>query len=138
NTYFYGLLALAFIAGFSERFVPDLISQVEKTPAPAKSPEQGQGLLGDKLSIQPSNVPLIYEATQTFNLKPSLSSSNYKIDLTSDKDGEKGTIVTQTESEFVYTAPTQAGAADIKTVIITVTSNTDPQQTATATVTLTV
>lgn len=138
NTYFYGFLALAFIAGFSERFVPDLISQVEKTYAPPQPPGQGQGLPPANLSIQPSTVELKYEATQTFKLNPSLPSSNYKIGLTSDKNGEKGTIATQTESEFVYTAPTRAAAADSTKVTITVTSNTDPQQTATATVTLTV
>ncbi|MDJ0564663.1 MAG: hypothetical protein PX640_12130, partial [Microcystis sp. M49629_WE12] len=30
DTYLYGLLAMAFVAGFSERLIPDLISQVEK------------------------------------------------------------------------------------------------------------
>jgi hypothetical protein len=135
STYFYGFLALAFISGFSERFVPDLISQVEKTSAPSKPPEQGQGLQPTKLKIDPPTAALEYKGTQDFTLNPPLS-DGYDIVLTSDKEGDKGKTE-KNDPGFVYTAPTKDEAKDITKVTITVTSNTEPKQSATATVTLT-
>lgn len=132
SNYFYGLLAVAFIAGFSERFVPDLISQTEKKLVTPISPEQGQGM-PSSLNIEPSNTTLNYEQKQTFTLKPTLLSSDYEVVSTLDP---KGKFENKNSSTFDYVAPTKDEAATVQQVTITVTTKETPKRIATATITL--
>jgi hypothetical protein len=132
SNYFYGLLAVAFIAGFSERFVPDLISQTEKMLVTPKSPEQGQGM-PPILNIEPSSRTLNYEEKQTFTLKPTLLSSDYEVVSTLDP---KGKFENKTPSTFDYVAPTKDEAATVQQVTITVTTKETPARIATAIITL--
>jgi hypothetical protein len=134
TSYFYGLLTLAFIAGFSERFAPDLISQVEKTYAPPPTQPMGIGLPSTALVITPATATLAYKGTMIFRLSPPLPSKNYQITLTSDKGGEPGAAEAQSEADFRYTAPSPGTVPESKTITITVASTEAPFLSATATV----
>jgi hypothetical protein len=123
--YLYGLLAMAFVAGFSERLIPDLISQVEKKVTVVESSSTGQGL-PPEISINPPSKDLALEGKQEFTINPV---GKYTITISPDI----GTIdTTTTDAKFTYTAPSTGNAGD--TITITVTS--DSGQTAKATVTL--
>jgi hypothetical protein len=136
SKYFYGLLAVAFIAGFSERFVPDLISQTEKKLVTPKSPEEVQGIPPTPtptLNIEPSTKTLNYEQKQTFTLIPALLSDDYEVTSTLDP---KGKFKNKTPSTFDYVAPTKDEAAAVKEVTITVATKETPARIATAIITL--
>lgn len=131
--YLYGLLAMAFVAGFSERLIPDLISQVEKKVA-VESSSTGQGLPSSpsqptKISIDPPDADLALNGSREFTINPV---GNYTITI----EPNTGKInPTKTPEKFTYTAPapSQGNARDK----ITITATSDSGQTATATVTLT-
>lgn len=133
---FYGFLALAFIAGFSERFVPDLISQVEKTYTSIPAIGNSMGLPPTTLSLLPATAQLQYEASQAFELQPPFPTNTYQISLNPESIRGKVLIKDQTGAGFVFVAPSQSDAAGIKLITITVASMTDPLQTASATVLL--
>jgi len=124
--YLYGILAMAFVAGFSERIVPDLISQVEKKVT-VEASSTGQGL-PPAISIAPSRAALALNGSQEFTINPV---GNYTITISPPKSGQidKNT----TDAKFTYTAPAQGNAGDT----ITITATSDSGQTAKATVTLT-
>jgi hypothetical protein len=129
--YLYGLLAMAFVAGFSERLIPDLISQVEKKVTVVEPSSTGQGL-PPTISIDPPSADLMFGKDQDFTIKPV---GNYTITISPNV----GTIdKTTTDAKFTYTAPSTApstGNAENQ-ITITVTSVLDSAQTAKATVTL--
>lgn len=133
SKYFYGLLAVAFIAGFSERFVPDLISQTEKKLVTPASPEEGQGIPPTTLTLDPPTAELAYGGTKKFTLNPALLSDDYEVTLAPDP---KGKVEKKTASTFDYVAPTKEEAAAVKEVTITVTTKETPARTATAIITL--
>ncbi len=124
--YLYGILAMAFVAGFSERIVPDLISQVEKKVT-VEASSTGQGL-PPAISIAPSRAALALNGSQEFTINPV---GNYTITISPPESGkiDKNT----TDAKFTYTAPPQGNAGDK----ITITATSDSGQTAKATVTLT-
>ena len=126
DTYLYGLLAMAFVAGFSERLVPDLISQVEKKVT-VEASSTGQGL-PPTILIAPSSAALALNGSQEFTINPV---GNYTITISPPESGkiDKNT----TDAKFTYTAPPQGNAGDK----ITITATSDSGQTAKATVTLT-
>ena len=135
SDYYYGLLALAFIGGFSERFVPDLITQTTNSLTASDSNKPSvQGLPGTGLAIDPSTALLNYGKTQLFTLSnASLSGDNYDITLSP----VIGTYMKNSTSAFVYAAPTTKGdGVTQSTVTITVKTKIDPIQSAIATVTL--
>ncbi|MFM6063376.1 MAG: hypothetical protein ACKPAE_13375, partial [Microcystis panniformis] len=68
DTYLYGLLAMAFVAGFSERLIPDLISQVEKKVT-VEASSTGQGL-PPAILIAPSSQNLALNGIQEFIINP--------------------------------------------------------------------
>jgi hypothetical protein len=125
--YLYGLLAMAFVAGFSERLVPDLISQVEKKVT-VEASSTGQGL-PPTILIAPPIKSLALNGSQEFTINPV---GNYTITISPPESGkiDKNT----TDAKFTYTAPAQGNAGDK----ITITATSDSGQTAKATVTLTV
>jgi hypothetical protein len=127
DTYLYGLLAMAFVAGFSERLVPDLISQVEKKVT-VEASSTGQGL-PPTILIAPPIKSLALNGSQEFTINPV---GNYTITISPPESGkiDKNT----TDAKFTYTAPAQGKAGDT----ITITATSDSGQTAKATVTLTV
>jgi hypothetical protein len=133
---FYGFLALAFIAGFSERFVPDLISQVEKTYTSIPAIGTSVGLPLTTLGLLPATAQLQHEASQVFELQPPFPSNTYQISLNPEAIRGKALIKEQTGAGFVFVAPSQSDAVGIKLITITVASMTDPLQTASATVLL--
>ncbi|MFN9733686.1 MAG: hypothetical protein ACK544_06845 [Microcystis sp.] len=124
--YLYGLLTMAFVAGFSERLVPDLISQVEKKVT-VEASSTGQGL-PPTILIAPSSAALALNGSQEFTINPV---GNYTITISPPESGniDKNT----TDAKFTYTAPSQGNAGDK----ITITATSDSGQTAKATVTLT-
>ncbi|NCS41054.1 MAG: hypothetical protein GPJ20_19895 [Microcystis aeruginosa BS13-10] len=124
--YLYGLLTMAFVAGFSERLVPDLISQVEKKVT-VEASSTGQGL-PPTILIAPSSAALALNGSQEFTINPV---GNYTITISPPESGniDKNT----TDAKFTYTAPPQGKAGDK----ITITATSDSGQTAKATVTLT-
>jgi len=124
--YLYGILAMAFVAGFSERIVPDLISQVEKKVT-VEASSTGQGL-PPAISIAPSRAALALNGIQEFTINPV---GNYTITISPPESGkiDKNT----TDAKFTYNAPPQGNAGDK----ITITATSDSGQTAKATVTLT-
>jgi hypothetical protein len=130
--YLYGLLAMAFIAGFSERLIPDLISQVEKKVT-VEASSTGQGLPPSSsqptmILIAPPNATLALNGSKEFTIKPV---GNYTITISPNI----GTIdKNTTDAKFTYTAPSTPNAGEIT---ITATATSDSKQTATATVTLT-
>jgi hypothetical protein len=126
DTYLYGLLAMAFVAGFSERLVPDLISQVEKKVT-VEASSTGQGL-PPTIFIAPSSADLALNGEKEFTINPV---GNYTITISPPESGkiDKNT----TDAKFTYTAPPQGNAGDK----ITITATSDSGQTAKATVTLT-
>ncbi|KAB0239462.1 hypothetical protein EZJ55_01390 [Microcystis aeruginosa EAWAG127a] len=126
DTYLYGLLTMAFVAGFSERLIPDLINQVEKRVT-VEASSTGQGL-PPTILIAPSSAALAFNGIQEFSINPV---GNYTITISPPESGkiDKNT----TDAKFTYTAPAQGNAGD--TITITATSNSG--QTAKATVTLT-
>lgn len=126
DTYLYGLLTMAFVAGFSERLIPDLINQVEKRVT-VEASSTGQGL-PPTISIAPSSATLALNGIQEFSINPV---GNYTITISPPGSGEidKNT----TDAKFTYTAPPQGNAGDT----ITITATSDSGQTAKATVTLT-
>jgi len=126
DTYLYGLLAMAFVAGFSERLVPDLISQVEKKVT-VEASSTGQGL-PPTILIAPPIKSLALNGSQEFTINPV---GNYTITISPPESGkiDKNT----TDAKFTYTAPPQGKAGDK----ITITATSDSGQTAKATVTLT-
>ena len=126
DTYLYGLLAMAFVAGFSERLVPDLISQVEKKVT-VEASSTGQGL-PRAILIAPPIESLALNGSQEFTINPV---GNYTITISPPESGkiDKNT----TDAKFTYTAPAQGNAGDK----ITITATSDSGQTAKATVTLT-
>ncbi|MFM7878119.1 MAG: hypothetical protein ACKO8M_16980 [Microcystis panniformis] len=126
DTYLYGLLAMAFVAGFSERLIPDLISQVEKKVT-VEASSTGQGL-PPAILIAPSSATLAFNGIQEFIINPV---GNYTITISPPESGkiDKNT----TDAKFTYTAPPQGNAGDK----ITITATSDSGQTAKATVTLT-
>ncbi|NCS48948.1 MAG: hypothetical protein GPJ29_13425 [Microcystis aeruginosa BK11-02] len=126
DTYLYGLLAMAFVAGFSERLVPDLISQVEKKVT-VEASSTGQGL-PPTILIAPPIKSLALNGSQEFTINPV---GNYTITISPPESGkiDKNT----TDAKFTYTAPAQGKAGDK----ITITATSDSGQTAKATVTLT-
>ncbi|MEB3190308.1 MAG: hypothetical protein VKL42_08185 [Snowella sp.] len=126
SNYLYGFLAFAFIAGFSERFVPDLISQTEKN----LTQSQSQGL-PIELKIDPQNISLVSEQKQTFKLNQILSADDYSVTLNPPNMGK----CEKSQSQFDYSAPKKEGTTP-SLVIITVTKNIDPKQTAQTTVIL--
>jgi hypothetical protein len=132
SNYFYGLLAVAFIAGFSERFVPDLISQTEKKLVTPKSPEQLQGIPLTTLTLNPPTATLVYGGTKVFMLSPALLSDDYEVTLAPDP---KGKVEKKTAFAFDYVAPTKDEAAAVKEVTITVTTKETSPRTAKATIT---
>ncbi|MCU7241832.1 MAG: hypothetical protein NT917_01360 [Microcystis aeruginosa WS75] len=125
--YLYGLLTMAFVAGFSERLVPDLISQVEKKVT-VEASSTGQGL-PPAIFIAPSSADLALNGEKEFTINPV---GNYTITISPPESGkiDKNT----TDAKFTYTAPSQGNAGDK----ITITATSDSGQTAKATVTLTV
>jgi hypothetical protein len=124
--YLYGLLAMAFVAGFSERLVPDLINQVEKKVT-VEASSTGQGL-PPTILIAPSSETLALNGSQEFTINPV---GNYTITISPPESGkiDKNT----TDAKFTYTAPAEGKAGDK----ITITATSDSGQTAKATVTLT-
>ena len=124
--YLYGLLTMAFVAGFSERLIPDLISQVEKKVT-VEASSTGQGL-PPTILIAPSSAALALNGIQEFTINPV---GNYTITISPPESGkiDKNT----TDAKFTYTAPPQGNAGDK----ITITATSDSGQTAKATVTLT-
>ncbi|MFM6588413.1 MAG: hypothetical protein ACKPJA_10990, partial [Microcystis panniformis] len=126
DTYLYGLLAMAFVAGFSERLIPDLISQVEKKVT-VEASSTGQGL-PPAILIAPSSATLAFNGIQEFSINPV---GNYTITISPPDSGkiDKNT----TDAKFTYTAPAQGNNGDK----ITITATSDSGQTAKATVTLT-
>ncbi len=126
DTYLYGLLAMAFVAGFSERLIPDLISQVEKKVI-VEASSTGQGL-PPAILIAPSRAALALNGSQEFTINPV---GNYTITISPPDSGkiDKNT----TDAKFTYTAPAQGNAGDT----ITITATSDSGQTAKATITLT-
>ena len=128
DTYLYGLLTMAFVAGFSERLIPDLINQVEKKVTVVEASSTGQGLPLTIL-IAPSRATLALNGSQEFTINPV---GNYTITISPPESGkiDKNT----TDAKFTYTAPAQGKAGDT----ITITATSDSGQTAKATVTLTV
>jgi len=136
--YTYSLLALAFIAGFSERFALNLIDNtVDSSTDKVQATSNVTGLLHTTptLTIAPPTVSLNYGDHQNFTLSnASLSGDNYDITLTP----EIGVCEKDIKSPiFVYTAPEKKDASTEKPVTITVTTKIEPIQTATATITLT-
>ena len=127
DTYLYGLLAMAFVAGFSERLIPDLISQVEKKVI-VEASSTGQGL-PPAILIAPPRQNLALNGIQEFSINPV---GNYTITISPPESGkiDKNT----TDAKFTYTAPAQGNPGDK----ITITATSDSGQTAKATVTLTV
>ena len=125
--YLYGLLTMAFVAGFSERLIPDLISQVEKKVT-VEASSTGQGL-PPAIFIAPSSADLALNGEKEFTINPV---GNYTITISPPESGkiDKNT----TDAKFTYTAPSQGNAGDK----ITITATSDSGQTAKATVTLTV
>jgi hypothetical protein len=126
DTYLYGLLAMAFVAGFSERLVPDLISQVEKKVT-VEASSTGQGL-PRAILIAPPGADLALNGEKEFTINPV---GKYTITISPPESGkiDKNT----TDAKFTYTAPAQGKAGDK----ITITATSDSGQTAKATVTLT-
>jgi hypothetical protein len=126
DTYLYGLLTMAFVAGFSERLIPDLINQVEKKVT-VEASSTGQGL-PPTILIAPSSAALALNGIQEFSINPV---GNYTITISPPESGkiDKNT----TDAKFTYTAPAQGNAGDK----ITITATSDSGQTAKATVTLT-
>ncbi|MFM7794158.1 MAG: hypothetical protein ACKO90_40895, partial [Microcystis panniformis] len=126
DTYLYGLLAMAFVAGFSERLIPDLINQVEKKVT-VEASSTGQGL-PPAISIAPSSATLAFNGIQEFSINPV---GKYTITISPPDSGkiDKNT----TDAKFTYTAPAQGNPGDK----ITITATSDSGQTAKATVTLT-
>ncbi|CCH93016.1 conserved membrane hypothetical protein [Microcystis aeruginosa PCC 9432] len=127
DTYLYGLLAMAFVAGFSERLIPDLISQVEKKVI-VEASSTGQGL-PPAILIAPSSANLaLKDGIQEFSINPV---GKYTITISPPDSGkiDKNT----TDAKFTYTAPAQGNNGDK----ITITATSDSGQTAKATVTLT-
>jgi len=126
DTYLYGLLAMAFVAGFSERLVPDLISQVEKKVT-VEASSTGQGL-PRAILIDPPGADLALNGEKEFTINPV---GKYTITISPPESGkiDKNT----TDAKFTYTAPAQGKAGDK----ITITATSDSGQTAKATVTLT-
>jgi glycerophosphoryl diester phosphodiesterase len=124
--YLYGLLTMAFVAGFSERLIPDLINQVEKRVT-VEASSTGQGL-PPTILIAPSSAALAFNGIQEFSINPV---GNYTITISPPESGkiDKNT----TDAKFTYTAPAQGNAGDK----ITITATSDSGQTAKATVTLT-
>ncbi|MDB9397509.1 hypothetical protein [Microcystis aeruginosa] len=124
--YLYGLLTMAFVAGFSERLIPDLINQVEKRVT-VEASSTGQGL-PRAILIAPSSPNLALNGIQEFSINPV---GNYTITISPPESGkiDKNT----TDAKFTYTAPPQGNAGDK----ITITATSDSGQTAKATVTLT-
>jgi hypothetical protein len=124
--YLYGLLAMAFVAGFSERLVPDLISQVEKKVT-VEASSTGQGL-PRAILIDPPGADLALNGEKEFTINPV---GKYTITISPPESGkiDKNT----TDAKFTYTAPPQGNAGDK----ITITATSDSGQTAKATVTLT-
>ena len=124
--YLYGILAMAFVAGFSERIVPDLITQVEKKVTVEDS-STGRGL-PQAISIAPPSATLALNREKEFTINPV---GNYTITISPPESGkiDKNT----TDAKFTYTAPPQGNAGDT----ITITATSDSGQTAKATVTLT-
>ncbi|MDB9428490.1 hypothetical protein PN482_06075 [Microcystis aeruginosa CS-555/01A07] len=126
DTYLYGLLTMAFVAGFSERLIPDLINQVEeKVTVEASSTGQG---LPPAILIAPPRQNLELNGIQEFSINPV---GNYTITISPPDSGkiDKNT----TDAKFTYTAPAQGNNGDK----ITITATSDSGQTAKATVTLT-
>ena len=66
--YLYGLLTMAFVAGFSERLIPDLINQVEKKVT-VEASSTGQGL-PPTILIAPSSATLALNGIQEFSINP--------------------------------------------------------------------
>jgi hypothetical protein len=126
DIYLYGLLTMAFVAGFSERLIPDLINQVEKKVT-VEASSTGQGL-PPTILIAPSSAALALNGIQEFTINPV---GNYTITISPPDSGtiDKNT----TDAKFTYTAPPQGNAGDK----ITITATSDSGQTAKATVTLT-
>ncbi|WP_419547408.1 hypothetical protein [Microcystis sp.] len=126
DTYLYGLLAMAFVAGFSERLIPDLISQVEKKVI-VEASSTGQGL-PPAILIAPPSQNLALNKIQEFSINPV---GNYTITISPPDSGkiDKNT----TDAKFTYTAPAQGNPGDT----ITITATSDSGQTAKATITLT-
>ncbi|MBE5231897.1 MAG: hypothetical protein INR81_23495 [Microcystis aeruginosa PMC 728.11] len=128
DTYLYGLLTMAFVAGFSERLIPDLINQVEKKVT-VEASSTGQGL-PPAILIAPSSATLALNGIQEFIINPV---GNYTITIS---PPGSGTInQTKTTEKFTYTAPAPAQGNPGDKITITATS--DSGQTAKATVTLT-
>ncbi|CCI18277.1 Similar to tr/Q8XGK0/Q8XGK0 [Microcystis aeruginosa PCC 9807] len=124
--YLYGLLTMAFVAGFSERLIPDLINQVEKKVT-VEASSTGRGL-PPAILIAPSSATLALNGIQEFIINPV---GNYTITIS---PPGSGTInQTKTTEKFTYTAPPQGNDGDK----ITITATSDSGQTAKATVTLT-
>ncbi len=126
DTYLYGLLTMAFVAGFSERLIPDLINQVEKKVT-VEASSTGQGL-PPTILIAPPIASLALNGEKEFSINPV---GNYTITISPPESGkiDKNT----TDAKFTYTAPPQGNAGDT----ITITATSDSGQTAKATVTLT-
>ena len=124
--YLYGLLTMAFVAGFSERLIPDLINQVEKKVT-VEASSTGQGL-PPTILIAPPIASLALNGEKEFSINPV---GNYTITISPPESGkiDKNT----TDAKFTYTAPPQGNAGDT----ITITATSDSGQTAKATVTLT-
>lgn len=126
DIYLYGLLTMAFVAGFSERLIPDLINQVEKKVT-VEASSTGQGL-PPAIFIAPSSADLALNGEKEFTINPV---GKYTITISPPESGkiDKNT----TDAKFTYTAPAQGKAGDK----ITITATSDSGQTAKATVTLT-
>ncbi|OPF19976.1 hypothetical protein B1L04_00390 [Microcystis aeruginosa KW] len=124
--YLYGLLTMAFVAGFSERLIPDLINQVEKKVT-VEASSTGQGL-PPTILIAPSREALALNGIQEFTINPV---GKYTITISPPDSGkiDKNT----TDAKFTYTAPAQGNPGDK----ITITATSDSGQTAKATITLT-
>ncbi|MFM6520427.1 MAG: hypothetical protein ACKPH4_06830, partial [Microcystis panniformis] len=120
--YLYGLLTMAFVAGFSERLIPDLINQVEKKVT-VEASSTGRGL-PPAILIAPSSATLALNGIQEFIINPV---GNYTITISPPESGkiDKNT----TDAKFTYTAPPQGNNGDK----ITITATSESGQTAKAT-----
>ncbi|MFM7906473.1 MAG: hypothetical protein ACKPA9_15340, partial [Microcystis sp.] len=97
DTYLYGLLTMAFVAGFSERLIPDLINQVEKKVT-VEASSTGQGL-PPAILIAPPSQNLALNKIQEFSINPV---GKYTITISPPESGkiDKNT----TDAKFTYTA----------------------------------
>jgi hypothetical protein len=117
-----GFAVIGFVSGFSERLIKDIIDKTENSLTP-NTPEPNQELssssppnVSEDIQVTPSEVNLYYGQQHSFNIQPS---QHYQVTL---NPPNIGSISGQTDSTFIYTAPSQETAQGIDEVTITITS----------------